>query len=783
MVLACNLGFPRIGSRRELKKALEEYWDGRTTPADLQDTARAIRQQNWQYQQQVGVDHIPSNDFSFYDHVLDTIAMVGAVPKRFGWSGGNVDLDTYFLMARGASSAVYAKKNGKATAGTRPLEMTKWFNTNYHYIVPELEFAQKFALSSTKVLDEFLEAKELGLITRPVLLGPVSFLLLSKAHTSIVDRLALLDGLLLVYVQVLQSLAEAGAQWVQFDEPCLSTELSDQALKALTKTYTALSKSRGNLKLLVASYFDGLGKNLSVATALPIDALHVDLVNAPEEVDELLSKLPPTMMLSAGVIDGDNIWKCNVEKTIELLERILAKMGQERLMVSPSCSLLHLPIDVELEKNMDREIHSWLSFAKQKLQEIALVTSVLRGGKAGVAPAIEENRAICAQRAASPRVKDVLVRERVAAVQVNMFERISAYPERKKVQDKKFNLPLLPTTTIGSFPQTAKVRAARKLLRNGTIDSCAYGELMKEEILHDIELQEKIGIDVLVHGEPERNDMVQFFAEKLTGFVVTEHGWVQSYGSRYVKPSIIFGDISRPASMSVDWSVFAQEKANKPVKGMLTGPVTMLQWSFVRDDQHRSQTCEQLALAIREEVAELESNGIHIIQIDEPAIREGLPLKRSQWGDYLEWSVRCFRLSSSGVDDATQIHTHMCYSEFGDIIDAVAAMDADVISIEAARSHMDLLDNLRELGYPNEIGPGIYDIHSPLIPKEDDIEEQIRKALQVIPAERLWINPDCGLKTRRWEEVIPSLNAMVQAATKVRAELSKAKEHSQAKSV
>ena len=773
MVIASNLGFPRIGYRRELKKALENYWAGRSNLEELDTVGRQIRKHSWQLQRDMGIEHIPCNDFSFYDHVLDTSAMVGAVPTRFGDADGIVDLDTYFLMARGATSPNRFAKNGKCENPPRPMEMTKWFNTNYHYIVPELHEHQKFRLDSTKCVDEFKEALGLGILTRPVLLGPVSFLELSKSAVSDMQYGTMLSGLLEIYCEVVRQLEDAGAEWVQLDEPCLSTDLPPRAIAALRQSYAELAAPRSELKLLLASYFGPLGANRSAALSLEVDALHLDFVAGISEVDLVLDAIPSTMSLSAGVVDGHNVWRSNLKESIDLLQRIADRIGPERLLVAPSCSLLHVPIDVEQETAINPEMRLWLAFAKQKLHEISLLTDGLCVGLKEIEPALRESDEVFKQRRTSVETNNKLVEDRLNAVTEDMCNRKGAYNKRRKQQTARFHLPLLPTTTIGSFPQTNDVRLARRDLRAGRLTPAEYDAQMRQAIAQCLEVQEKLGIDLLVHGEPERNDMVEFFAEQLHGITVTEHGWVQSYGSRYVKPPIIFGDVQRTAPLTVDQSVFAQSLTQRPVKGMLTGPVTMLQWSFVRDDQPPSVTCLQLALAIRDEVMDLERHGIGIIQIDEPAIREGLPLKKSDWPGYLDWSVRAFKLAASGVSDETQIHTHMCYSEFNDIIDAVIALDADVISIEAARSSMDLLETLRTNTYPNEIGPGVYDIHSPIVPSATEMAELIRKALTAIPAERLWINPDCGLKTRKWEEVVPALEAMVQAATVVRNELVK----------
>jgi len=768
-VIASNLGFPRIGPRRELKKALEQHWSGRVGEEELQSVGREVRQGNWRLQKQLGLDHVPSNDFSFYDHVLDMAALVGAVPKRYAWSGDTVDLATYFAMARGAQSKA-------ATGGQTPrgldvpaMEMTKWFDTNYHYIVPEFERGQEFRLAGTKPVDELLEANSLGIHTRPVLLGPVSFLLLGKLRDGAGrSPLSLLDGLLPVYEELLQRLVKAGADWIQLDEPCLSLDLEPQALRAFPSAYSCLAAAAPRLRLLIATYFEGLRENFSAVLRLPVAALHLDLVRAPEQLEEALAGAPATLSLSLGVVDGRNVWRTDLERALAVVERAVKAVGEERVLVAPSCSLLHSPVDLQFETHLDEELRGWLAFAKQKVEEVVLIARAIREGRKAVNEALEANRDAMERRRISPRIHNEAVKKRAAAVTKQMLRRGSPYAARRRLQEERLGLPAFPTTTIGSFPQTSDVRAARAELRSGKRDLASYEGFLREELERTIRFQEEVGLDVLVHGELERNDMVEYFAEQLTGFAFTQHGWVQSYGSRYVKPPIIYGDVSRPAPMTVEWSRYAQSLTKKPVKGMLTGPVTILQWSFVRDDQPRSETCRQIALAIRDEVADLEAAGIKVIQIDEPAIREGLPLRHDDWNTYLSWAVDAFRLASAGVRDETQIHTHMCYSEFNDIIEAIGALDADVTSIWFARSQMELLDALRRYRYPNEIGPGVYDIHSPRVPSREEMEELLRKALDVLSPGQLWVNPDCGLKTRRWEEVRPALAAMVEAASSLR---------------
>ncbi len=771
MAFATNLGYPRIGPKRELKKALEGYWSGNITERELEETGRRIRQDNWLLHKNLGIDHIPSNEFSLYDHVLDTAAMVGAVPSRFGWGGGTVDLATYFAMARGTQEKL--SRTGPGAAASAPaMEMTKWFDTNYHYIVPEFERGQKFVLGSTRPVDMYVEARSLGIETRPVLLGPVSFLLLGKSKDSALDPLSLLPDLLGVYVDVLTRLSRAGARWVQIDEPCLVLDLPPASREAFHTAYATLARDVRGLEILVAAYFGSLGENLGTALALPVSALHVDLVRAPGELDDVLAAFPRGKILSLGLIDGRNVWKTDLSKALSTAKKAAAVLGADRVMVGPSCSLLHSPVDLTLETSLDTEIKEWLAFSRQKLEEIVTVTRALNEGEAAVGEAIVSNRRALEERAVSPRIHDDAVKRRSRSVSADMLRR-RPYAERREAQRRLLGLPVFPTTTIGSFPQTKEVRTARAEYRSGKKRREEYEAFLRDEIKRAIEFQEKVGIDVFVHGESERSDMVEYFGEQLRGFAFTKNGWVQSYGSRYVKPPIIYGDVERPSPMTVEWSEYAQSLTRRPVKGMLTGPVTILQWSFVRDDQPRSETCRQVALAIRDEVVDLEKAGIKVIQIDEPAMREGLPLRRDEWNGYLEWAVQAFRLASSGVRDDTQIHTHMCYSEFNEIIHAIADMDADVISVEASRSQMELLHAFRDFAYPNEIGPGVYDIHSPRIPSREEIVALLRKAVEVLRPDQVWVNPDCGLKTRRWEEVTPALTAMVEAALEMRASVAR----------
>jgi 5-methyltetrahydropteroyltriglutamate--homocysteine methyltransferase len=764
MVHATNLGYPRIGARRELKKVLEQFWSGKLGEDEMLAQAASLRQQHWQLQQRAGLTHIPSNDFSLYDHVLDTVAMVGAVPKRYQWDGPVVDLRTYFAMARGM-------QNDQDQASAIPaMEMTKWFDTNYHYIVPEFEPEQRFQLASTKPIDEFLEAKALGIHTRPVLLGPISFLLLGKTHHSGVDPLTLLDQLLPVYEEVLLKLAQAGADWVQIDEPCLVLDLSEAAQEAYRSAYTRLATA-SSLRILLATYFGDLRDNLPLAVQLPIAALHLDLVRAPEQLEQALSLVPASLSLSLGVVDGRNVWRTEFDHALALIERGVQALGSERILVGPSCSLLLVPIDVQQETHLDEDMRSWLAFANQKVEEISLLARAFNEGRAAIDGELQENRRTFANRRSSPRIHNPQVAERVQAISEQMAQRPHAHGIRKQRQQEQLHLPILPTTTLGSYPQTAEVRAARAAHKSGKMDNASYEAYLRQAIEQVIRFQEEAGLDVLVHGEFERSDMVEFFSEQLTGMLFTQHGWVQSYGSRCVRPPIIYGDVARPQPMTVYWTQFAQSLTPRPVKGMLTGPVTIMQWSFVRDDQPRSETCKQIALAIRDEVLDLEAAGIHIIQIDEPALREGLPLRHADWRAYLTWAVFCFRLAAGGVRDETQIHTHLCYSEFNDIIEDIGRMDADVISIEAARSQFELLDALETYRYPNDIGPGIYDIHSPRVPTTAEFVDELRHVLRVVTPEQMWVNPDCGLKTRHWEEVRPALTHLVEAAHQLRAAL------------
>jgi 5-methyltetrahydropteroyltriglutamate--homocysteine methyltransferase len=767
MALSNISGFPRIGPARELKFATEGHWRGEVSADELLATGRQLRLDNWRFMQSAGIDLIPSNDFSLYDHVLDAICLVGAVPDRYGHESGPVDLDTYFAMARG-------RQDGGVDVTA--MEMTKWFDTNYHYIVPELGPRTEFSLSSEKPFDEHAEAmQELGIDTVPVLVGPVSFLLLSKAADGVpedFDRLSLLEPLIEVYGEVLERLAEQGATWVQFDEPCFVEDRAERELDGLRLAYEELAKVQERTRIVVKTYFDHAGDAYGVLRDLPVEGVGLDFHRGPKNV-ELIAEQGGLndQTLFAGIVDGRNVWVADLEHSLDLLEGLRTHSGE--LVVSTSCSLLHTPIDLDAETRLDDELRSWMAFAKQKVGEVVTLARGLSEGQGreAIAAELDANDRALEDRRNSHRTRNPLVRERVEALTEADSRRESPFDVRSDAQRARLNLPLFPTTTIGSYPQTTEIRKARAELRAGDIDETEYEARMKAEIQRVIGFQEEVGLDVLVHGEPERNDMVQYFAEQMEGYAFTENAWVQSYGSRYVRPPILYGDVNRPDPMTVEWILYAQSLTGKPVKGMLTGPVTMLQWSFVRDDQPRGETCEQLALAIRDEVVDLEEAGIGVIQVDEPAIREGLPLRRDRWDEYLKWAVYSFRVATSPVRDETQVHTHMCYSDFGDIMERIQEMDADVLLIEAARSRMELLHDWERTGYDNEIGPGVYDIHSPRVPPTDEMAELLRAAAKVLRAEQLWVNPDCGLKTRGWEEVDASLRNMVQAARQLREEL------------
>lgn len=756
-----NLGFPRIGAKRELKFALESYWKGESSREDLQALGAQLRQRHWE--NQAGLDLVPVGDFSFYDQVLDTSFLLGNLPERVQGFQGD-ELDNYFRVARGRS-AQGAEEHSACCGGVAAGEMTKWFDTNYHYIVPEFKADTQFTLHASRLLEQLAQAQEQGVHAKAVIIGPLTYLALGKAKDES-NKLALLDRLLPVYVQLLEALAEAGADWVQIDEPILVTELDDEWQQAFKKTYEQFKPV--GVKLLVATYFGQLLENTALAAGLPVAGLHVDAINDRDGVDALLTLLAKDKVLSLGVINGRNIWKTDLTATLDWVEPIARQRG-DRVWLAPSCSLLHVPVDLESEQNLDADVKSWLAFALQKLDELRILGQALAHGREAVKAELAENLAALTARRQSPRVHNPAVKAAVAGLSAEQGKRKSEYAQRAVKQAQFLNLPAFPTTTIGSFPQTTDIRRARSEFKTGRLDENSYQAAMRAEIERSVREQEKLGLDVLVHGEAERNDMVEYFGEQLEGYAFSQFGWVQSYGSRCVKPPILFGDISRPHAMTVEWITYAQSLTQKPMKGMLTGPVTILNWSFVRDDQPRAESCRQLALAIREEVLDLEKAGVRVIQIDEAALREGLPLRQSQWQRYLDWAVECFRIAANGVSDATQIHTHMCYSEFNDIISSIAHMDADVITIETSRSDMELLDAFEHFQYPNQIGPGVYDIHSPNIPSEQHIVNLMKKAAERVPADRLWVNPDCGLKTRQWAEVIPALSNMVAAAKTLRA--------------
>ncbi|MGC8561250.1 MAG: 5-methyltetrahydropteroyltriglutamate--homocysteine S-methyltransferase [Phycisphaerae bacterium] len=763
MIIASNLGFPRIGPGRELKRCLERYWWGETDEAELQAAAAAIRRENWLLQKAAGIDHIPSNDFSLYDHVLDAAVMVGAIPERFGITGP-VTLPDYFAMARGRVS-------GGGLRDLPAMEMTKWLDTNYHYIVPEFSSGRPFQLLDDKPVREFLEAAALGIHTRPVILGPFSLLMLGRDAESGGGVLHRLPELTQVYIELLQRLREAGATWVQMDEPCLSIDLDDASMDAFETACRQIGGRNYGIEILLTTYFADIGDRLDRLADLPVAGLHLDLVRAPHLLEKLIARKRTSPAVSLGIIDGRNVWRADLHHLLGWVEQAIGAFGADRVMIAPSCSLLHVPLDARLETSLPQEVQSMLSFAVQKLQEVATLAKGARYGRQAIIDELDACTAALEQRRQPGAFHDPAVRERVAALKSAMFHRPLPYDQRRGLQAQRLRLPRLPTTTIGSFPQTSDVRKARAQYLAGRLDQSQYEKHIREQIRHTLSVQEQIGLDVLVHGEYERTDMVEYFGAHLAGFTTTQFGWVQSYGSRCVKPPIIFGDVYRRQPITLEHTLYAQSLTQKPVKGMLTGPLTILNWSFVRDDQPRSATCFQIALAIRDEVKNLESAGISIIQIDEPTLREGLPLRKADQPAYLRWAVDAFRLAAAGASAHTQVHTHMCYCNYGEILDAVIEMDADVISLEAARSSMELLKVLSERRYPNEIGPGVYDIHSPRVPSEAEIDALIRVMLKVLRPEQLWINPDCGLKTRRWEEVIPALTNMVQAAKRIRMDL------------
>ncbi len=752
-ILNHTLGFPRVGLRRELKKAQESYWAGKSSQQALLAVGRELRARHWQQQKEAGVDLLPVGDFAWYDHVLTTSLLLGNVPARHQNTDGSVDLDTLFRIGRGLAPS------GEPAAAA---EMTKWFNTNYHYMVPEFTQGQQFTLSWTQLLDEVDEALALGHRIKPVLLGPVTYLWLGKVKGAAFDRLSLLPDILPVYQQVLAELQKRGIEWVQIDEPALVLELPQAWREAFQHAYHAL---QGHTKLLLTTYFDSIGQNLDVIKTLPVQGLHVDVVHGKDDLQHLNQQIPADWLLSLGVINGRNVWRADLSRWFERLQPLVAE--RQSVWIGSSCSLLHSPIDLSVETRLDEEVKSWFAFALQKCTELALLSNALNHNDAA---ALDAWSAPIRARANSSRVHNAAVAERLAEIQRKDVERHSAYPARAKVQRERFNLPAWPTTTIGSFPQTTEIRGLRLDFKKGNIDGINYRTGIAQHIKQAIAEQERLGLDVLVHGEAERNDMVEYFGENLDGFVFTQNGWVQSYGSRCVKPPVIIGDVSRPHAITVEWAKYAQSLTDKPVKGMLTGPVTILCWSFPREDVTRETIAKQIALALRDEVADLEQAGIGIIQIDEPALREGLPLHQSDWAAYLAWAVDAFRLNAAVAQDDTQIHTHMCYCEFNDIMAAIAALDADVITIETSRSDMDLLDAFKAFAYPNEMGPGVYDIHSPNVPSVAWMEQLLRKAALSIPPARLWVNPDCGLKTRGWPETRQALANMVQAAQNLRGE-------------
>ena len=758
MVLCANLGFPSMGANRELKKALESFWRKESSKDDLLASAKALRHHHWELQHKAGLDLIPCGDFSLYDRMLDTITMVNAVPARYEALKQGDGLDLYFAMARGTQTDSH-----DVTA----MEMTKWFDTNYHYIVPELSKNSSFSYASSKLKDEFLEARAAGFTTRPCVIGPVSFLLLSSMQDGS-DAIDLLPALLPVYTALLKDLRHHGVEDIQIEEPCLVMNVSPAVQEAYKTAYQQLATADGP-RLMLTTYFGALEHNMATVLTLPVHGIHVDVTRHDADTLDFIKKVPHPMVVSLGLVDGRNVWKTNLQKTLDLATQALEVLGADRLIVASGCSLLHSPHDLDNEKEMDPQVKAWLAFARQKLKEISALKSALRGARDE--DFFAQNARDVADRAASEKIHNSAVKARLGQVNDTMKKRQSAFATRLMAQKKSLKLPLLPTTTIGSFPQTSEIRAARARFRRGDMSRKDYDVFLETKTRELITFQEEIGLDVLAHGEYERNDMVEYFGEKLAGVAFSKNGWVQSYGSRCVKPPIIYGDVTRPQSMTVKWSSFAQQLTPKPVKGMLTGPVTILQWSFVRDDQPRAQTCLQIALALRDEVLDLEKAGIQIIQVDEPALREGLPLKKTQWAEYLTWATACFRVVAGGAKDSTQIHTHMCYAEFNDIMHAIADLDADVISIETSRSAMKLLEVFTQFSYPNDIGPGVYDIHSPRVPPVEEIKNLLDAALKVIDEKQIWVNPDCGLKTRDWKEVAPALRNMVHAAKQARQQL------------
>lgn len=756
------LGYPRVGEKRELKKAIESYWKKTITEEELSEISTSIREKNWVNQKSIGIDLISSNDFSLYDQVLDMCIALGCIPDRFKTLNG---LEQYFAMARGYQN------NG---IDVKAMEMTKWFDTNYHYLVPEFTKNQEFSLNPEKIISEYQEALQLNIKTKPVIIGPVTFLLLGKEKESGFNRLDLLDRLLPEYQKLIQLLNENDVEYLQIDEPILATDLSIDEQKAITRTYEFFNGLSSKTKLILANYFDCYGANLATALNLPVDVIHLDLVRCSNQLDDIIShsSFNKNKIYSLGLVDGRNIWKNDFTSSLLLINKAKEQVGVSNVWVGTSCSLLHSPYDLDFETELDSEIKQWLAFAKQKVDEVATLKALALGSDDDtIKEKLKLNKLAAESRKNSKLIHNEEVKNRVQKINGNDTKRTNDFSIRTEKQRIKLNLPLFPTTTIGSFPQTKEVRSWRAKYKKGGLNELEYDNLIKEETRKSILWQEETGLDVLVHGEFERNDMVEYFGEKLNGFAFTKFGWVQSYGTRCVKPPIIFGDVSRPEPMTVYWAKYAQSLTEKHVKGMLTGPVTILQWSFVRNDQTRAETCTQIALAIRDEVEDLEKAGISIIQIDEAALREGLPLRKADWQHYLDWAVKAFRISSSSVSDETQIHTHMCYSEFNDIIQSITAMDADVITIECSRSQMELLNAFVDYQYPNQIGPGVYDIHSPRVPNTNEIEKLLDRACELLPIENIWVNPDCGLKTRDWPETKLAIDNLVASAKKMRVKL------------
>ena len=751
-------GYPRIGAKRELKFAVEGFWKGTKSEAEVQQVAAEIRKNNWATQKAAGADLLPVGDFSFYDHVLDLLCTVGAIPKRFGFDAAHLTLPQYFELARGNATQF-------------AMEMTKWFDTNYHYIVPEWHGDTEFSVHAQNLIAQIKEAKAQGHDIKPTLVGPLTLLWLGKKKEEFGCRIkVLLPKLLPVYAQLLRELAAEGVDWIQIDEPILAVDAGDAWVNAFPEVYKELANT--GVRIIIGTYFASVAEHVKLLSNLPIHGVHIDCVRAPEQLAVFAEQFPTSKVLSVGLVDGRNVWRANLSKIIDTLEPVKAKFGNN-LWIAPSCSLLHSPQDLAVEEKLDSEIKSWMAFAAQKLVELGNIKQALSHGKSSIQAALNESDAAAADRATNKKIHNDAVKARLANLPKGADQRKSPFAERIKAQQAWMNLPILPTTTIGSFPQTAEIRAARAAFKKGELSAADYETAMKKEIAYCVEVQEKLQLDVPVHGEAERNDMVEYFGEQLAGYCFSQFGWVQSYGSRCVKPPIIFGDVSRPNPMTVFWSSYAQSLTKRPMKGMLTGPVTMFKWSFVRDDIPLSEVAKQIALALNDEVLDLEKAGIKVIQIDEPAIREAMPLKKSQWDEFLAWACEAFRLSSTGAEDSTQIHTHMCYSEFNDILPAIASMDADVITIETSRSDMDLLTAFGEFKYPNDIGPGVYDIHSPRVPTAAEVEHLLRKAMTVVPVERLWVNPDCGLKTRGWKETIEQLEVMMEVTQKLRKELAK----------